>query len=200
MKLDLSQAQLRRLKNGHAVQIRASQIGSGVDLSLHPSVEKRLESARRRNKGMRFQMSKDEVEASGIRETLQKVGKFYKEHVKPIAAPILREGARRGLKIAKEAVNTATMGALEPEINSLYERYGDKLIDVVGKVSGAYGMRAGKIYVGPNYSPILDDMNPAKSVASSQLQPPGEAPKKRSRGGKMCNCSNCGCGGSFRTI
>lgn len=197
MKLDLSQAQLRRLKNGHSVQVKAAQIGSGVDLKLHPSIEKRLDSARRRMKGMRFQMTKDEMEASGLREVLQKVGKFYKEKVKPFAAPVLKEAARRGLKVAKEAVNTATMGALEPEIQSLYDRYGDKAIEALGKYSGAYGMKGGKIYVGPNYSPILDDSNSAKMVMSSQLQPSGETQKRK--GKKKCNCG-CTCGGSFRPV
>ncbi len=184
LKLNLSERQRSRLRNGHSIQIKPEQVGSGMPLHVNPMLHKKIMSAHRRGKGSRLQLSGSEIEASGLKETLQKAAKFYKEKIRPVAAPYLKRGAKRLLNVGKEALNTATLGALEPELQSLYDRYGDKAVEVLGRVSGAYGFKGGAVIP---FAPLLSDQAPMakRKQISRRLKPPGEPSSS---------------GGSFRVI
>lgn len=74
MKVDLSAKQMKSLSKGKSVQLKASQIGSGLDLNLHPMIKKKLAKAHSAGKGMRLTLSGGEIdEISGGKLSLNKV-------------------------------------------------------------------------------------------------------------------------------
>lgn len=66
MKLNLSEANISKLRNGHTIQLKPSQIGSGIDYHLPSKVQKNLEKSYKLGKGVRLSIPQDYMEGSGI--------------------------------------------------------------------------------------------------------------------------------------
>ncbi len=141
MKIQLSQNQIKKLIKGGCCQVGVGSIGSGIDLKLHPMNVKRLQQAQRRNKGARLVMSQEEIDASGLKELLQKgfkaVKKYVGEEVKR------RGGTRKVLTDVLEKAIPAAAAAINPKLapvaKQLADNYADDLVDFVGDRTKAFG-------------------------------------------------------------
>jgi hypothetical protein len=78
MKLNLTDKQRKSLMSGKSVQLKHGQIGSGVDMNLHPMIQKKLAKAHMAGKGMRLSLSGGEIDMNGgklsLNKALKKVG------------------------------------------------------------------------------------------------------------------------------
>ena len=90
----LSESKLKKLANGHTIQLSHSDItGSGLDISkLSTQLQKKLHSAWKRNKGTRIKLTEDEVEGAGLSHLKKQFNKSIK----------------KGTKVAKQVAKVAT--------------------------------------------------------------------------------------------
>lgn len=104
MKLNLSEAQIRKALKGHPVQVRHEQMGSGMNFNFHPSNLKKLAKAARLGKGVRISLTGGEL---GDMEG----GNVFK-HIKKA----VNKGAKNvGRTIKKEATKTINRGVNDLE-------------------------------------------------------------------------------------
>lgn len=73
MKLNLTDKQRKSLMGGKSVQLKHGQIGSGLDVDLHPMIQKKLAKAHMAGKGMRLSLSGGEIDMNGGKLSLNKV-------------------------------------------------------------------------------------------------------------------------------
>jgi hypothetical protein len=66
VKLNLSDNQLSKLRNGHNIQISPGQMGSGMNFKLNATNMKKLRSGYNKAKAIRMAMNDEEIEGSGI--------------------------------------------------------------------------------------------------------------------------------------
>ncbi len=144
----LTEKQFRRLRLGHAVQLKPSQIALGVrhkhKVVLHHTTAKKVYRAAMNGKGTRFQMSPQELEMSGygLREFWDKLKSgaqwlkknvidsgIYQQAVKPIVSQAVKTGF---------AAASPFLGAASP--------YAEQAVREIGNKTGAYGsgMRRGR--------------------------------------------------------
>lgn len=148
-KINITQAQLNKALNGKPIKIGKDQIGSGsVYLSLHPANRKIVEKASLKGSGCCLNLSEGELLASA--EDMQGEGIFgdiwkglksgYKWAKKNIIdtpiyqkaiKPVVRELVQKGVQMAK----TVAPSQLGSTI--------DKGVDLLGKETGAFGMKKG---------------------------------------------------------
>jgi paraquat-inducible protein B len=62
VQLNLSDNQLSKLRNGHNIQIRADQMGSGMNFKLNANNIKKLKNAYKQPKAVRVAMNDEEIE------------------------------------------------------------------------------------------------------------------------------------------
>jgi hypothetical protein len=114
VKLNLSKAQLSKLRNGHAVQLKSNQIGQGnTSVSLHPSNIKKLTKAVRQGKGVRVQLNHDEIMGSGFMSQAKSMGKaaLKNKQIRKLA----NQGLDRGMNMASDYA--VAQGADEGMVN-----------------------------------------------------------------------------------
>ena len=114
VKLNLSKAQLSKLRNGHAVQLKSHQIGQGnTSVSLHPSNVKKLTKAVRQGKGVRVQLNHDEIMGSGFMSQAKSMGKaaLKNKQIRKLA----NQGLDRGMNMASDYA--VAQGADEGMVN-----------------------------------------------------------------------------------
>lgn len=144
IQLDLSRTQVNKLKKGGAVQLKASQMGCGMPLMVSAAISKRVARSMKSGKGMRLSLTDEELQGSGIfediKEGFRKASKFYQKNLKPVVGPLIKKGLQAGLK-AGVAAASAAQPELAPGLVALEKAYGDKLVNVVGKQTGAYGLK-----------------------------------------------------------
>jgi hypothetical protein len=66
VKLNLSENQISKLRNGKNIQIRSEQMGSGMNFKLNANNIKKLKNAYKQAKAIRIAMNDEEIEGSGI--------------------------------------------------------------------------------------------------------------------------------------
>lgn len=131
----LSDSQARRLMAGHRVNLRAQDLaGSDHVLWLHPETAKRLAKAKRGKVGARLELTKQEAEMSGegLKEFFQSIGRFYKEKIRPVVGPIIRQGL--------QGVAQAAASSFGPKVGEIEAKYGPELIAKLGDATGAFGL------------------------------------------------------------
>lgn len=99
MKLALSDAQIKKVYNGHGIQLRHDQLGCGYNFNLHPELEKKIHKAMAAKKGVRLNLSREELmQGDGIKEFFQKLKRgaqkvinsdFYQKNIRPIARELV---------------------------------------------------------------------------------------------------------------
>ena len=95
MKLNLSPEQLTKLERGHKIQLKASQLGSGINIGLPDHIEKQLAKAYKSAKGARIQLQQDmtgegifgkkfdrKLKKAGIKKAVFAMGEVAKPLVK----------------------------------------------------------------------------------------------------------------------
>ena len=76
LQLSISPAQMTKIRKGLPIQISHGSMGNGdIVVSLRPDKAKKMVSAFKRGKGIRVQMDEDEVRASGLFDSVKKLGK-----------------------------------------------------------------------------------------------------------------------------
>lgn len=144
VQMHLTHRQAHRLMKGHAIQLKHEHIGRGRHhLMLHHENAKKLQRAHRAGRGARVQLSHQEMEASGegLREFFKKIGDFYSNKIKPYVGPVLKQTIR-ALKDTAKGTAKKIAPFLEQEIESFDQRYGEPAVEKLGKLTGAYGLKA----------------------------------------------------------
>jgi hypothetical protein len=127
--VDLTDYQFRRLRNGHQIQLKHHQIdGSGLELKLHHENHKKLQKAHRLKKGVRLQLSKEEIEAAGLMDFIKKAGRWIKRNI--IDTPAYQKVGR---PIVRGLVDTA----LKTPIGAILQ----EPINDIGRATNAYGLK-----------------------------------------------------------
>lgn len=144
--LVLTHPQISKLQAGKPIQIPKDQlqIDRSHHLYMHPENCKKIDKARSLHKGVRIQMTADEIAANGggegLREIvagLRKAGRFVKDKVidtptyQKHIRPLVRKGVDLGIKSLAPYTGVAT---------PLVQRAADE----VGKRTGAFGLRGGR--------------------------------------------------------
>lgn len=148
VKVHLSENQFDKLRRGHSVQISAKNLKGGrMPLFVSPELAKKINKAKRNNKGVRIQLSKSELtkSAEGLKDFLKKAKNFYDKHIKSHAGPLLKKEltnlANQALTQAEKMAIESEFGApLVPLIEVGKRKVVPKVVDKVGQVTGAFGM------------------------------------------------------------
>lgn len=165
-KLQLTDAQLRKLAKGLAVTIKKDILGKGYDMYMTPMQHKKMMKSMKSDKGHRLkfcpeEMKMNEVEISGgrinfgkigrvLRSTAKSIGKAYREHIRPTLGPALRKlvikGVEEGLPAATAAISAAVgqpeLGAMaEPFIKGFAKKISEPVAKAVSKTTGAFGVK-----------------------------------------------------------
>jgi hypothetical protein len=216
IKIPISHDKLLKLARGHVVQISKEMLGGAISnvkpvpLMIEAKKARRIIKAMREGKGSRLQLSREEIEGSGLKDWVKKAkkgakqaGDFYKKHLKETVAPILKKGAKTALDIGLTALEVD-----QPELAPAIEYFkksglDDKLVSKVGDVTGAYGMVPGMLPgADTRFNPEWQMRNPyllPNPWAVYGAQPySGFGRQGDQWGGAYMN--HCGCGGSFRNI
>lgn len=146
--VNLSENQFDKLRRGHQIQISAKNLKGGrMPLFVSPELAKKMNRAKRNNKGVRIQLSRAELNksAEGLKDFLKKAKDFYDKHIKSHAGPILKRGltnlANQALTEAEKLAIESEYGApLVPLIEVGKRKVVPKVVDKVGDITGAFGM------------------------------------------------------------
>jgi hypothetical protein len=104
--LDLSKAQLSKLRNGHGVRITPAVVGRGVELIIDPMTYKNMARKLEKGKGVIMKMGSNEIEMNKMEGTglFDTIKSAYNKNVKNTAVgQAIRENARKGLNIGYDA-------------------------------------------------------------------------------------------------
>jgi hypothetical protein len=160
---NITTPQIRKLAKGENIQLKHEQIGHGLKIHLSHGMVKKMMNAKKKMRGTRLKMSPEEIHMNGegifknIKKAANKVGKFvknnvvpvakkvysgYQKHIKPIVSPLIREGLTKALPIAVGAAATA-LG--QPELAvpaaAIASRISSPLVNSIGNATGAYGLK-----------------------------------------------------------
>ena len=83
-KLDLSASQASKLRNGHSIQLKPSQIGQGDEYELSESNVEKIVKALQKNKGCRLQLSASEMDGAGLGKKMKGAFKKASNAVKTV--------------------------------------------------------------------------------------------------------------------
>ena len=137
--LDLSEHQIRKLSNGHKVNVSHDKIGHGMKLRLPAHHIKKLHEAKKHFKGMKLELTKEE--GRGLKDFLKGAWSGYQKFVKPVVAPVIRKGLVNAIKAGAPAAAIA-LGAPEaaPAASWVADQLASPLVNSVGNATGAYGL------------------------------------------------------------
>ena len=165
MKMELSDAQLRKLSKGGAIILKPSSCGKGMPVHMSAAKHKKLMTAMNKGKGMRLSLGQDElgendVEMEGgkinwkkvgrqIRGGLREAGKFYRKEIRPTVGPALKTLTKKGLEVGTKAAvaGLATLTgqpALLAAAPGASKLVSEKGTEAIAKLTGAYGVKKGK--------------------------------------------------------
>lgn len=154
-KLDLSEAQIKKIIRQEPIRITAKQIGTGSKVVLlHPENHARLSKAKNANRGAVIHMSPGEVLAT-VESEMDGTGFFgdlwkglksgYKWVKKNVVDTDLYQGAIKPL--VKQGVNVlAGMAKTAAGNNPAGNTAIDAVVGEIGKKTGAFGLNKGKKY------------------------------------------------------
>jgi len=113
MKLNLSEAQIRKALKGQPVQVSNAQMGSGMNFNFHPSNLKKLAKAHRLGKGVRLSLTGGELGDMEGGNIFKSINKTVNKGAKSVGRTIKKEAKKtinRGLKdVEKGATNYINM-------------------------------------------------------------------------------------------
>ena len=137
VKVSLSQNQLSKIKRGQPIQISAAGLkGGNLVLKLQPNNMKKVKRAIKNSKGVRIQLSNEEIEGSGILDLLKKGAKIVKKGFditkKTLGKKKTRELLTQGIRAASKLAPAA--------VSHLADEYADDLVNWVGDKTGAFGI------------------------------------------------------------
>ena len=132
IQLNISPAQMTKIRKGLPIQIKHGSMGNGdVVVSLRPEKAKKMVSAYKRGKGLRIQMDEDEVRASGLLGSLKKLGKKVEKGVVDVGNKVAKPTKQLISKIPKPVRDV-----LQDEAQGLIDTTGTTLGMMIGKATG----------------------------------------------------------------
>lgn len=155
IKLHLDKKKIAKLMKGKLCQLKPDNLkDSNCSLALHAENAKKVKRARKAGKGVRLTLSPAEIEASvggeGIKEVWEKIKSgakkvkgFYDDNLKASVAPILRKLVKEGKDKAIDGLK-AYNPAVGMAVDYVDDRIGDKAVDSLGRLSGAFGKKGRK--------------------------------------------------------
>jgi len=198
-KINFSDAQLKKLMHGKSCQLKNEQLGEGFDILICPKKMKKMMSAKRKGKGIRYNMSPKELEMNTkteggminfykmgkiFKKGLKAASKFYKEKIRPAVGPSLKKAIKQGIEVGIPAlVESAATLVGQPELGvaalpyaeRLAKKVSDPLTERFGRLTGAYGMKSGR----GQYT--YDDWDPFIKPSSQAFNPTLPLPDFSSR-------------------
>lgn len=137
--LDLKPGHLRRLADGSTIQCQHQMIGKGIKIVVHKTTARKIHSAHRGGRGVRFAMSPHEIMMSEkmmggkvtwkqFKRGLKKGWDFYKKNVRSAVSPLLKKGVK-----ALASFGASYLG--QPELAGVAENLGDMILDKTGITS-----------------------------------------------------------------
>jgi len=189
--VDITPATLRSMKKGKGFRLKHEKVGTGnITLMLKGPQHQRLTKAVARKKGVRLQLSPEELDATiqkaGGKLSLRAVGKAVKDTLKPLARPVLKGLAKAGTTTLA-GVAASSVPALAPVaavVKPVLDQQIDKGIDQVGQKYGfgtsggamrsltpADNMRLG-IHPRTKYHRLSTDMSSFVPSAHPAMSPP----------------------------
>jgi hypothetical protein len=144
--VQLSERNMSRIRNGHTVLLKPTQLGSGSHkLQINDELAKRVGAAMKKNKGVKIQLSAQEIEASGLRSALKRVGRAYQRSIKPVVGPVIRDVMTQ---VVKKGLPAAAIAMGQPELAApaafLADRYAAKAVNALGDATGGFGLKKKK--------------------------------------------------------
>jgi len=182
VKLNISSAQLRKLHNGHKVQLNHSDLGSGQSFNVVKKVNTKIQRAMRQGKGMRIGMEDLNLQDQGEEmmeggDLLKKIGikKKVIKYGNKYGLPIARVVAQTALPVASKSLGDAVTGytgsPLAGEIaKNVSNQLGKQLIDEIPK-GGALKKRFVK--GSPEAKAFMANLRARKNGGMSMMQEGG---------------------------
>ena len=132
VQLSISPAQMTKIRKGLPIQIKHESMGNGdIVVSLHPENAKKMMSAFKRGKGLRIKMDEDEVRASGLLDSVKKLGKKVEKGVVDVGNKVAKPTKKIISKIPKPVRDV-----LQDEAQGLIDTTGTTLGMMVGQATG----------------------------------------------------------------
>ena len=174
--LSLSDNAFSKLSKGRIAGLAKDSVaGKRHFLMLGKDNAKKIMKAIKGGRGCRLKLDPRELEASmnggGLGDLIKKavkgsikgakrVGKFYKDNnLKESVGPVIKEAVNKG-KDAMLSAAIAFQPELAPALLALDQKLGDKLVDSLGDVTGAYGLPfGGALQSRPNPMVFFDSSN-----------------------------------------
>jgi hypothetical protein len=182
-KIKLSKLNARNLRKGKPTLIKHDQYDpEGIEIFLGHLKHRKMETAHKKKKGFKLNLSQDELKHSeehgkGFKDFFSKAYKGYQKYVKPLVGDEIRKGLKEGAKTAIKTAAVAIPTALgQPELavpasavanSKITDRLIDKGIDKLGDLTGGFGLR--------NHYKLENNMNGflnARHPAQDSYNPP----------------------------
>lgn len=159
MQLDLTDAQIRKARNGQTFQVSPAQMGSGMKFNFHPSTIKKLSKAYRLGKGARISLTGGELGYGGNSESEYEGAGLFKKLKKSVK------------KTANKAVNNVDKLAKKHITEKNIAKYSLKGYNRLNEELEKQGMQSIHSAIlndGLGYVPFVPQS--AKDVASSYAE------------------------------
>lgn len=170
--LDLSSHQLKKLTNGNKILVKPEMVGKGMKLKLPAEHVKNLNKAKKSGKAIKIQLSS--TEGGDLKKVLKNVWRGYQKYVRPVVGPAIRKGLTQAVKVALPAAAIA-LGAPEaaPAAAWVANEIGNKAVNALGDVTGAYGLHTKKNRLKDDYSLMISPEHPAFTPYQKPLKSGG---------------------------
>jgi len=154
IKLQLSPAQLRKVRKGLPIRVTPAMVGSGVNLIVDPTTYNRITRRVKRNKGINLTLSPEVIEANmAAGEEIEGEGLFGKRFDRALKKAGIKKAAYKVGDILKPAAKYATKKALSAGVAAAVTPIaGPTAGAVAGKVADAIvSKHVDKFYDDPDY-------------------------------------------------
>lgn len=131
-KIAFTEKQIRKLKNGHIITLKAEQLGKGMEVPLAFGDMSRYKSALKAGRGMRLQMSPEMI-GSGIFDFLKKIPE--------VARKVVQSNIYQ--KAVRPVTRNLTEMALEQIPEGALRDVARRVRDYGSEKTGAFGMKSG---------------------------------------------------------
>lgn len=201
VKVPLTDTQLRKLAKGQGVRVNPKAGCTAYDVWCKAGKCKRMERMMTKGKGFALKFDPEEmdenVEVEGgrinfkkigrtLRSTAKAVGKFYREKVRPVVGPKIREAVKKaieeGIPLAGEYLGAVTgqpeivAAATSGPVKRFAKKAAEKGTEKLSKLTGAFGMqmmpeKGGALKMDKGLAAQIEKMEHPKIIAyKAQLQ------------------------------
>lgn len=153
VELMLTPKQIMRIGKGEQIQLSAKALHTKAHaLKLHPVNATKLHKARNAHKGVRLQLSEEEMHASGIFDWLRDAGNWVKKNI--IDSDVYQQAIRPAVReVIKTGIDALPVGSTAKDAAR-------KVAEIAGQKSGAFGVRLprhhGRMHGGATVTEVME--------------------------------------------